>query len=296
MLHSTLMSDQTFEPLKEGTLEQPVYLTDGLNRSNLVDPYDKELNAREMRFVEAYVCGDDRSLNNAYRSGLVAGYTESVCATLSGWTLDPALYPSNTPGARKPHVFRAIQRRRAEIAERTALTDARIVEEVKRVAFFNYANIMKVTSDGDPYIDLKDMTMDELSAVSETTLEDFVDGRGEDAREVRRVKVKTHDKLAALTLLTKIFGMQKPDRVVHSNDPNNPVNFQGHDLGRLSEDELEVYLQLIRKMEGRETEEDKQAPILNSQKLVTVEEKPFANVKGVQAVIEGTTSEFPDLE
>jgi hypothetical protein len=41
------------------------------------------------------------------------------------------------------------------------------------------------------------------------TVEDFLDGRGDDAREVRRVKFKLHDKRAALNDLGrhhKLFG------------------------------------------------------------------------------------------
>jgi hypothetical protein len=43
--------------------------------------------------------------------------------------------------------------------------------------------------------------------LSEVTVEDFVDGRGEDARAVKRVKFKLHDKRAALVDLGRHLGM-----------------------------------------------------------------------------------------
>ena len=43
--------------------------------------------------------------------------------------------------------------------------------------------------------------------LAEVTVEDFVDGRGEDARAVKRVKFKLHDKRAALVDLGRHLGM-----------------------------------------------------------------------------------------
>lgn len=220
----------------------------GLKRSDLKDPYEKELDFRERRFVQAYVSGDSRTIGNTYRSAIVAGYPHSMASTLAtGWVLDP-VYAG--PGQdRKPHVFRAIERLRAEVREKFGIDDSRIIREVEKIAFFNSANYLKMTSHGDPYVDLSEMTMDDMAAIAETTLEDFLDGRGEDAREVRRVKVKTHDKISALALLARVFGLEKK-HIIHSNDPNNPIGVQ-HDLSRLTDDELEMYLKLVRKMEGK---------------------------------------------
>lgn len=240
----------------------------GVSPRHIRDPNDRELNARELRFVEAYVCGDDRSVGNAYRSAIVAGYPHSTSqAWAHRWVLDPRKYPHPSSQASKQHIYDAIQRRRAEIAERTNISEAAVVGEIRKVAMFNMGNILKVTSAGDPYVDLANVTIDDLAAISETQMEDFLDGRGEDAREVRRVKVKTHDKIAALDKLARILGLYKPDRVIHSNDPDNPFQF-GHDLAKLSEDELEVYMQLVRKMEGKETEEDRLQPIMKAGKLI----------------------------
>ncbi len=45
------------------------------------------------------------------------------------------------------------------------------------------------------------------AALQEVTVEDFTEGRGEDKRDVRRVKFKLYDKRAALVDLGRHLGM-----------------------------------------------------------------------------------------
>lgn len=253
----------------------------GLYHKHLQDLLNKQMNARELRFVEAYVAGDDRSIGNAVRSALVAGYSYMNAITNAGaWIMNPYEHPPHEGTRRKPHVWAAIQRRRAEIANRTALTDVAIVNELRKIGMFNAGNFIKTTSSGDPYIDLSEMTMDDMAAIQEAAMEDFIDGRGEDARDVRKVRVKTHDKLGALNTLVKIYGLHQPSRHIISGDPNNPlVTVNKHDLSKLSEDELEEYMNLVKKMEGRKETIDVTPTNLSSQtgnqdmdSVITVEE------------------------
>ena len=55
----------------------------------------------------------------------------------------------------------------------------------------------------DPVLDWSKLTRDQAAALIEVTVEDFLDGRGEDAREVRRVHFKLANKIDALELLGK---------------------------------------------------------------------------------------------
>jgi len=100
------------------------------------------------------------------------------------------------------------------------MTPEELTLEASKLAFSSVSAFTRVTSSGDPYIDLSDMTEDEWAAVSQIEIEEYKEGRGEDAVAVKRVKVKQYDKIAAMNLLSKIFGMQK---TVLSNDPNNPL-------------------------------------------------------------------------
>src|SRR5262249_28053524 len=79
----------------------------------------------------------------------------------------------------------------------------------------NMDDYMTVGSDGDPFVDLSKLTREQAAAISEVTVEDFKDGRGEEARDVRRVKFKLLDKRAALVDIGKHLGMFK-ERVERS--------------------------------------------------------------------------------
>jgi hypothetical protein len=46
----------------------------------------------------------------------------------------------------------------------------------------NMADYMKSTPEGDPYLDFSALTRDQTAALSEVTVEDFLDRRGDDAR------------------------------------------------------------------------------------------------------------------
>ncbi len=80
-----------------------------------------------------------------------------------------------------------------------------VIRELAKIGFSNMGNYLTVTSDGDPYVDLSDLTEDQLAAISEVSVEDFTDGRGEDARDVRKIKFKLADKRAALVDLGRHF-------------------------------------------------------------------------------------------
>jgi phage terminase small subunit len=81
---------------------------------------------------------------------------------------------------------------------------------------------MRRGPDGDPYLDFSTLSRDQAAALTEVTVEDFKDGRGEDARDVRRVKFKLADKRAALVDLGRHLGIFK-DRVEHSGPDGKPI-------------------------------------------------------------------------
>ena len=105
----------------------------------------------------------------------------------------------------------------SEGAEKAGVTIQRIVDELAKVGFANMLDYMRAGPDGDPYLDFSALTRDQAAALAEVTVEDFKDGRGELARDVRRVKFKLADKLSALEKLGKHLGMFK-DKVELSGD------------------------------------------------------------------------------
>ncbi len=82
----------------------------------------------------------------------------------------------------------------------------RVAVELGRIGFANMGDYMRVGPSGDPVLDFWKLTRERAAALTEVTVDDYVDGRGEAAREVRKVKFKLGDKRAALMDIAKLFG------------------------------------------------------------------------------------------
>lgn len=107
----------------------------------------------------------------------------------------------------------------AKVIEKIAITEVRVLEELALLGFANMQDYIRVGPDGDPYTDFSALTREQAAAIGEVTVEDFKDGRGASARDVRRVKFKISDKRAALVDIGKHLGMFK-ERVEHSGSIN----------------------------------------------------------------------------
>lgn len=95
----------------------------------------------------------------------------------------------------------------AKAIEKLAITKEAVLGELAKIGFANMADYMRAGVDGDPYLDFSALTRDQAAALVEVTVEDFKDGRGEDGRDVRRVKFKLADKKGALVDLGKHLGL-----------------------------------------------------------------------------------------
>jgi phage terminase small subunit len=146
---------------------------------------------RQQRFVAEYLID-----LNATQAAIRAGYARGKSAEVQGVRL-----------LGNARVSAAIAEAQAARSKRTAITADRVVAELAKLGFANMLDYMAVGADGDPALNFGALTRDQAAALQEVTVEDFVDGRGEDARDVRRVRFKLADKRAALVDLGKHLGL-----------------------------------------------------------------------------------------
>ena len=111
-------------------------------------------------------------------------------------------------------IAKAINAAVARRSERTEIEADAVIRELAKIGFANMLDYITIGKDGDPYVDLSKLTREQAAAIGEVTVEDFTDGRGEDARDVRRVKFKLADKRGALVDLGRHFGLFTDKAVV----------------------------------------------------------------------------------
>lgn len=145
-------------------------------------------NPRHERFAQGLAAG--KSSTDAY---VEAGYKENRHNAASL--------------AREEHISTRVQEILAKAAERAEITAEMVLRELAKIGFANMADYMRVGPGGDPTLDFSALTRDQAAALQEVTVEDFVDARGEEKRDVRKVKFKLADKRAALVDIGKHLGM-----------------------------------------------------------------------------------------
>jgi hypothetical protein len=79
-----------------------------------------------------------------------------------------------------------------------------VLVELSRIGRANMADFVRAFFGcGDPVAAVDQLTPAQTAALAEVTVEQFIDGRGEDARQVRRIRFKLVSKIGALELLGK---------------------------------------------------------------------------------------------
>ena len=136
----------------------------------------------------------------------------------------------------KASIQAAIQAAMKKREERTQITQDKVLKELAMLGFANMGDYMRTTADGDPYLDFSKLTREQTAALQEVTVDDYLDGRGEDARAVRKVKFKLADKRAALVDIGKHLGMftEKLDHTSSDGTMSPKSPFDGMDIDTLA--------------------------------------------------------------
>jgi len=169
----------------------------------------EELSPRRQRFVEEY-----QKDHNGGQAAIRAGYSEATAYSQASRLL------------RNDKVFSAIREAEEARGERLGVDVDRVVDELAKVGFATMHDVAKWDEYGVHFLHSDDIpdeaaaTIKTVKSVTTTTR----DENGEDTTKVTR-EVTLHDKLRALELLGKRFGMFT-DNVRTGPMDENPIEIE----------------------------------------------------------------------
>ena len=149
-----------------------------------------QLSAKARRFVEEYPIDF-----NATQAAIRAGYSARSARSIGAENLT------------KPDICAALAEKLKELRQKATRSADEVLAELEHIAFANMQDYMRVDARGDPALHFSELTRGQAAALREVTVETYMDGGGEDAREVKRVRFKLHDKRGALIDLAKYHGL-----------------------------------------------------------------------------------------
>lgn len=148
----------------------------------------REFTPKQELFIREYLVD-----MNATRAYLRAGYkvSEKVARTNGPRMLDNA------------GISTAINNALGRRLSKLDINNDTVLQEIAKMAFGNMLDYIKVQADGTAYVDLSKLTREQAAAIQELSFEELMEGCGEDARPIKKVKFKLADKKGSLELLGK---------------------------------------------------------------------------------------------
>jgi len=167
--------------------------------------------------------------------------------------------------ASRLHRQPVIQARIAEMKEalsvRTNITQQRVLEELAKIGFSNAGDMIELDSDGKTTVDISKLTSDQKAAISEIQID--TDDKGK-----QRVKVKLHDKRAALMDIGKHLGMFKEKIEVTGKDGGAIEVKNRLEVSLLDREEREMLKQMLLAIAERKAEREGSMKTINHQNLI----------------------------
>jgi phage terminase small subunit len=185
----------------------------------------KKLTAQQAKFLKIYL-SNGRNGADAYRKAYNTTMPTTRCSQEAIKLLkNPKIAPRIA--LLEQRVENAIER----AMETYVVSRERNVAELARMAYANLGDFTRLVG-SERVTDLSQASRDQLAALQEITVEDFTEGRGEHKRDVRRVRVKLHDKKAAIAELNHMNGW-----VIERQELGKPGDF-----AHLSDEELDAQI------------------------------------------------------
>ncbi|CAB4156292.1 Terminase small subunit [uncultured Caudovirales phage] len=167
--------------------------------------------------------------------------------------------------ASRLHTQPVIQARIAEMKEalsvRTHITQQRVLEELAKIGFSNAGDMVELGSDGKTTVDISKLSSDQKAAISEIQIE--TDDKGK-----QRVRVKLHDKRAALMDIGKHLGMFREKIEVTGKDGGAIEVKNRLEVSLLDREEREMLKQMLLAIAERKAEREGSMRTINHQNLI----------------------------
>lgn len=135
-----------------------------------------------------------------------------------------------------PAIVEETKRRERAAREKFEVTHDRLVEELRRIAFANIYDYGRVDKDGNIFLDFSNVPAEVMAAIGTVTVETYMEGKGDEAREVKRVKVTPYNKLQAIDQLMRHTGLSKDKTSGAIADLAERLNAGLGRLGKLKEE------------------------------------------------------------
>lgn len=140
------------------------------------------LTPKQQRFVDEYLVD-----LNATQAAIRAGYSEKTARSVGSENLT------------KPDIAAAIAAAQAKLAEKTGITQERVLNELALIGFAHPGDYFEWGPDGVTLVPKDSLTAEQMAAVSEVSQTTSTNGGS--------IKLKLHDKVGALTKIGQHLGM-----------------------------------------------------------------------------------------
>jgi phage terminase small subunit len=146
-----------------------------------------------------------------------------------------------------PAVRDRIAEIQAQLVVKTDITAQRVLEELAKIGFASYGDFLTIDENGKTNVDVSKLTKDQLAAISEMQIDTSEDGK-------QRIKVKLHDKRAALMDIGKHLGMFREKIEVSGPDGGAIQVKKRIDVNLLDQDERNQLKDILLSMAERRRE------------------------------------------
>ena len=143
-------------------------------------------NSRHDTFCREYIID-----LNGKRAAIAAGYSKKTAYAAACRLLSNVKVKELLAKLQKEH------------ADKLDLSAEKVLGELSKMGFANMFDYVSLDENGDVHVDLSKLKRDQAAAIHEITVDEYMEGRGEGARVVKRVRLHLADKNRSLELLGK---------------------------------------------------------------------------------------------